>query len=366
MEALFKQDEKAVYALRKLYQSYGYSQFKMSQFEAYDLYAKNKDFLVSEGVITFTDTDGTLMALKPDVTLSIVKNYRVEPSCVQKVYYNENVYRIAGASHCYREIMQTGLECLGHVGLYERSEVILLAVQSLQTISGKFVLNLSHLAIVKDVLDSLPMSDTERAAVLRCIGEKNEDGLQSICGAVSDLQLSQLLGLIRIHAPICLALEQMSMFTKTDALRELQTLAEILKQAGVADHVYLDFSIVSDQNYYNGLVFRGYVEGIPASVLSGGQYDRLMRKMGKNAGGIGFAVYLDQLERLDGGRKPYDVDTVLTYESGCDISLLLHEADQLRQEGRQVLVVQALPAKLQYRRLFSCKDGRIELLEDNG
>lgn len=366
MESLFKQDEKAVYALRKLYQSYGYSQFKMSQFEAYDLYAGNKDFLVSEGVITFTDTDGTLMALKPDVTLSIVKNYRSEPACVQKVYYNENVYRIAGASHCYREIMQTGLECLGNVGLYERSEVILLAVRSLQTISDHFVLNLSHLAVVKEVLDHLPLSEAKKAEVLRCIGEKNEDGLQSVCGTISEQQLAQLLGLIRIHAPICLALEQMSMFAETDALRELQSIAGILMQAGIADHVYLDFSIVSDQNYYNGLVFRGYVEGIPSSVLSGGQYDRLMWKMGKNAGGIGFAVYLDQLERLDCGRKPYDVDTVLSYQPDCDISQLLQEADGLRQEGRQVLVLQEVPTKLQYRRLFCCKDGRIELLEDNG
>lgn len=366
MEALLKQEEKAVYALRKLYQSHGYSQFKMSQFEAYDLYARNKDFLVSEGIITFTDTDGTLMALKPDVTLSIVKNYRSEPSYVQKVYYNENVYRIAGASHCYREIMQTGLECLGSVGLYELSEVILLAVRSLQTISEAFVLNLSHLGVVNEILAQLPLQEAERAAILSCIGEKNEDGLRQLCGELSAAQQAQVLALVQIHAPIGFALEQMSAFPETEALQELRTLSGILEQAGIADRVYLDFSIVSDQNYYNGLVFRGYIEGIPASVLSGGQYDRLMKKMGKNAGGIGFAVYLDQLERLDSGAKPYDVDTVLLYESGSDVTALLREADRLRRDGRQVLVAQRLPEKLQYRRLFGCRNGRIELLEDNG
>ena len=68
--------EKAVYALRSLYTSYGYVQYKMSKFEEYDLYVRNKDFLVSDAVITFTDTDGKLLALKPDVTLSIIKNGR--------------------------------------------------------------------------------------------------------------------------------------------------------------------------------------------------------------------------------------------------------------------------------------------------
>ena len=61
--------EKVIFSLRGLYRSYGYTQYKMSKFEEYDLYANNKDFLISDRVITFTDTNGKLMALKPDVTL---------------------------------------------------------------------------------------------------------------------------------------------------------------------------------------------------------------------------------------------------------------------------------------------------------
>ncbi|HAZ19925.1 MAG TPA: hypothetical protein DCY75_07105, partial [Clostridiales bacterium] len=87
-------DEQAVFVLRALYRQYGYSQYKMSKFEEYDLYVRNKDFLVSDRVITFTDTNGKLMALKPDVTLSIIKNFHDSIGSVQKLYYNENVYRI--------------------------------------------------------------------------------------------------------------------------------------------------------------------------------------------------------------------------------------------------------------------------------
>ena len=69
-------EERAVFALRSLYSRYGYSYYKMSKFEEYDLYVRNKDFLVSDSVITFTDTNGRLMALKPDVTLSIIRHFR--------------------------------------------------------------------------------------------------------------------------------------------------------------------------------------------------------------------------------------------------------------------------------------------------
>ena len=74
--------------LNGLYEQYGYRKFRMSKFEDYDLYAQNKDFLKSGHIITFTDVDGALKALKPDITLSIMKNNN---GSSEKVYYNENV-----------------------------------------------------------------------------------------------------------------------------------------------------------------------------------------------------------------------------------------------------------------------------------
>lgn len=88
-----RKEERISFALRELYENYGYRRYKMSKFEEYDFYVRNKESLISDGVITFTDTTGKLMALKPDVTLSIIKNAR-EGEGVQKVYYNENVYRV--------------------------------------------------------------------------------------------------------------------------------------------------------------------------------------------------------------------------------------------------------------------------------
>ena len=87
-ETVLKNEEKAIFRLRQLYGKYGYSQYKMSKFEEYDLYVRNKDFLVSDSIITFTDTNGKLLALKPDVTLSIIKNTKDEKNKVNKVYYN--------------------------------------------------------------------------------------------------------------------------------------------------------------------------------------------------------------------------------------------------------------------------------------
>ena len=142
-QQVLKSEERVAFGLRELYHAYGYRQYKMSKFEEYDLYARNKDFLVSDHVIPFTDTDGKLMALKPDVTLSIVKNGK-DAQGLQKVYYDENVYRISGSSRSYREIMQTGLECIGEVDDCAIAEVLMLAIESLARIADDYVLEIGR------------------------------------------------------------------------------------------------------------------------------------------------------------------------------------------------------------------------------
>ena len=69
--------------------------------------------------------------------------------------------------------------------------------------------------------------------------------------------------------------------------------------------------LVNSMDYYNGVIFQGFLPGLHTPVLSGGRYDNLPRKMGKQVGAIGFALSMGLLEeRADGGR--FDADVLLT------------------------------------------------------
>ena len=114
-ESVLFDSEKYVLQLRSLYTASGYCRYRMSKFEEYDLYMKHKDFLLSDSVLTFTDTNGRLMALKPDVTLSIIKNSEDRPDETTRLCYNESVYRVDRGSGSFGESMQCGLECFGKV-----------------------------------------------------------------------------------------------------------------------------------------------------------------------------------------------------------------------------------------------------------
>ena len=102
--------------------------------------------------------------------------------------------------------------------------------------------------------------------------------------------------------------------------------------------MFIDFSVINDMNYYNGVVFRGYIEGVPTGILSGGQYDRLMAKMGKKSKAIGFAVYLDMLEHLYDFKKEYDADVLLCYGENATPLAISKKVREIVNSGKSVLV----------------------------
>lgn len=339
-----------------LYGSYGYVRYKMNKFEEYDLYARNKDFLVADSVITFTDTNGKLMALKPDVTLSIAKNCRDAAGEVNKLYYDENVYRVSKGTNSFKEIRQLGVECTGEIDDYCILEVLSLALKSLQAISPECALDVSELSVISGILDGCDLTASQKRELLKRIGEKNLHELQALCEATD--MAAETVSLLKTLVA--------SYGKPSDVLPVLKTLLpghpglarlETLTGALGSDAVRIDFSLVSDMSYYNGVVFKGYVGGLPESVVSGGQYDRLMEKMKHTSCAVGFAVYLDLLEGFAVPSAAYDADVLLLYGEADSPATVLAAAQKLTAEGKTVCVRKNVPAKLRYKAVVDLTEG---------
>ena len=350
-------DERVSIALRNMYQQYGYLPYKVSRFEEYDLYMRNKRFLASEHVLAFSDMDGKLMALKPDVTLSIIKNSRDEDDML-KVCYAENVYRVPHGEPGFKEIMQIGLEVIGNVDAYAMGEVLMLAAKSLASISEGYALDVADLRIISGILADEMIEDSQREQLLAMIGDKNLHGLNAACDelGISAGSRALLSALITVYGPLD---QMLPLYRKMDlppacgeALDDLETMAAMMRACGVKQ-VNLDFSVVNDMNYYNGLVFAGFIDGIPSGVLSGGQYDHLMRRMGRKGQAIGFAVYLDQLSRLMDTRAEYDVDVLITYSDAADPVAIAAAVQAVVASGESVRVQRAGETGVRSRRTIS-------------
>ena len=356
--ALLKGEEIAIYKLRSLYGKYGYLPYKMSKFEEYDLYVKNKDFLISDSVITFNDTHGKLLALKPDVTLSIIKNGTDEKGVKQKVYYNENVYRISGSTREFKEIMQTGLECIGDLDNSDVFETLHLALMSLDTISSNFVLDISHLGILSAILDSCSQNQGFRAEIMALIKQKNAHEISSVCEKyeISNENSKLLKDLVFLYGePMSvIATLKKKQISKDyeNAVSELEQICTLLAKTSFNDKIRLDFSIVNDMNYYNGIVFNGFLDGICECILFGGRYDKLLKRMGRKSGAIGFALYLDLLQDMQKDTKEYDVDVLLIYSNDTNPSVVSAKVQEIVAQGKSVSAQKAIPEKIRYKELM--------------
>lgn len=359
---ILRNEEQAIFALRGLYRRYGYERYKMSRFEEYELYVRNKDFLVSDEVITFTDRNGRLLAMKPDVTLSIIKNTVDRPGVVEKQYYNENVYRIDPGTHSFKEIMQAGLECVGDLSGYEIGEVVLLAVKSLALIGNQYVLDISHMGLIGAVLEQSGLSDAGKERALVCLRQKNAHELVQVCRAehVSEESEKKLLAINHCCGSPKLVYESLLPLLTTEpeqkALEELYGLCQILADSGFEQAVRVDFSVGNDMKYYSGVVFKGYLAGIPTSVLSGGQYDKLLQKMGRTSSAVGFAIYVDLLERMERETDSFDVDTLVLHDGTVNPAKLIAAAESAAENG-SVLVTTTLPEGRLWHNLVRFENG---------
>ena len=336
-----RKEENVTYALNDLYKSYGYSYYKMSNFEEYDLYAKNRNFLESSRILTFNDVNGKLMALKPDVTLSIIKNTKDDDK-LKKIFYTEHVYRVPHNGDGFKEIMQTGLECIGEIDSYSLAEVVALAAESLATISDRYILDISHLGIIQGIIRDYDEYTQER--LLEKISEKNPHGIRRICernGVAADVA-DLLVELVTMYEPVDAGLEKIKNAAlpadSLAAVGELEAVTSLLGAWGIKDKIYIDFSIVNDMDYYNGIFFKGFIDGLADGILSGGQYDNLMERMDKSAGAVGFAVYLDQLEELDGPLMGFDADVMIKYDDNSDMGVVVATAKKYIKAGNTVRV----------------------------
>ncbi|MBE6637083.1 MAG: hypothetical protein E7618_04705 [Ruminococcaceae bacterium] len=358
-------DEKLAFTLRQLFGSYGYTRYRMSKFEEYELYVENKDFIASPGIITFTDTDGRLLALKPDVTLSIVKNLK-RRSGTQKVYYHENVYRVSKRSGTYREIPQIGLEAIGDIGTYELSEVLFLALRCLEATEHPFRLDLSHMGILSDAVSRLSINEEVREELLLAIKRKNAAGIRDVLLRSSiEPSLSEALAtaasLYGTPDSVLPTLRRLfSDPSQQRAIDELQALSEAITALGYGDRIGIDLSIVGDMTYYSGLMFRGYLDGIPDGILLGGCYDGIMQKMGRASRAVGFALSLDQLDLLQNETRTTDFEALLLYTDDIAPSVVLSAVTALNNQGMTVRAAKEIPDDLHVEQIYCLsRDGSL-------
>ena len=340
--------EQTIARCAELYAQYGYRRFTMNKFEDYALYAENKNFLVDDRLLTFTD-GSRLKALKPDITLSIVKRLAAKPELPLKAYYNETVYRVKKGEKEFSELHQMGLELIGDGSVYATCEVLALAKTSLDAIDAQNILDISHMGILLPLIDAACEGGADREQLIELITQKNADSLAALVGAQHPL-----VTLVNSYAPIRQMIPMLQeLLPNMTAVNELAEISDVLCALGLDGGVYLDFSLVHDFGYYNGIIFKGYLKDVPVSVLSGGRYDPLLERFGLSTAALGFAIYLDYIHYAE-VKKASEV--LLLYGADDSAADIARAVKALTAQGHCVFATDKAPENRSFIRTLSIKE----------
>ena len=327
--------------IRKMYDSYGYKKISLPSFEEYDLYNENKDF-IDRNVLTVMSPNGKLLALRPDITLSVAKKVSKDQSLkYSKIYYQENTYNLTKYVG-YEEDEQLGIELIGKESTFLDFEIINLAVKSLDIINKKSMIVLSHAGFISSIFENFDLEYETKEQILDCINRKNSHDIQKILKKNEHIsenvkkliyKIPELSGNLENIEKELLKYEINGNTKKI--LSELKQLNSLLMKFYKKSKIIFDFSVVKNLNYYNGIILQGYIEDFPNVILTGGRYDKLFEKFGVDTGAVGFAILTDGLKGYYKDTDKKDFEVLITYDNS-DFEKLVEIVNDFQKKGLRV------------------------------
>ena len=292
--------------IHKTLKLYGYNDIQTPTFEFFDIFNKEKGSAPSKNLYKFFDREGNTLVLRPDMTPSIARayaKYYMEDNMPIRFCYMGNTF-INNAEHQgkLKETTHIGAELIGDNKSDADAETIALTIDALLKVGLKeFQIEIGHADYFKGLIEASKV-DEETAAYLReLLSNKNYFGVEEIVTSLNIdnnikeafIKLPEFVGSIEV---IKKAKETVSVNELVEnALDRLEKVYNILKVYGYEKYISFDLGIVSDYQYYTGIVFSGYTYGTGDAIVKGGRYDDLLKQFGKNSPSIGFCIYIDNL-----------------------------------------------------------------------
>ena len=317
--------------LRGVFKSRGFMEIETPTIEFYDVFGGDRGLLKQESMYKFCDAKGRLLVLRPDMTIPIA---RVAATRIKEEAWPLKCCYI-GNAFCYDELgggkqneyTQAGAEILGVLSPEADAEVIAIAVEAVRSCGiDDFQIDIGQVDFFKGIMEESGLNSEEVEEVRDLIDRKDFVGVEQVMTRhrVGSELKALILNLPRLfgNKDVIMGISQENIGRKAaDALAYLKAVLEILEDRGLSRYVSIDLGMVQSLNYYTGIVFRGYTFGIGFPILSGGRYDGLLSKFGKDCPATGFTMGVNlvmmAMERQNKAENTRPGGFLVTYEKGA-------------------------------------------------
>lgn len=336
--------------LHQVLLKYGYHDIQTPTFEFFNIFSREIGTTSSKDLYKFFDKEGNTLVLRPDFTPSIARSaakYYVDEEMPVKLCYMGNTFiNSSDYQGRLKETTQCGAELIGDGSISADAEILAMVVDSLRTCGlREFQISVGHAQFFQGLMDAAKINEEDEEKLRELIANKNFFGVEEFIETLSiDSNLKELFALLSCFDSTDQELEIAKKYAVSypailDAITELEQLYEYLKIYGIEKYISYELGIISDYNYYTGIIFSGYTFGTGEPIVKGGRYDKLLSYFGKNAPSIGFAIVVDQLMAALSRQKitistPNNTALIVFDEVSCTEAI--KKAMNLREQGLMV------------------------------
>lgn len=328
---------------------WGYEEIVTPTIEFYQTFNTGFENLEEEDVYKFIDSNGKILVLRPDMTVPIARVIATKFKNIDetvRLRYSADVFRVhESLGGKKNEYTDCGIELIGLKAEESDLEILVTALDTLKLIkNSEYKLEIGNIDFFNSAIKRARFTDEERDKLADLIDRKSIKELEDYVDELETIkeckeflkQLPLLFGgreIFEKAKPYAFNLEL------KHSIEYLEKLADGLEELGYSDKVTFDLGMVPRLDYYSGIIFKGYTTGVGTTVLSGGRYDKLIAKFGKDVPAIGFSINIDSMVNV---MNESEVETEYKYKVyyGSEHEVqVIQKAMQLREEGKTVELV---------------------------
>ena len=338
-----------------VFDGWSYEEITTPTVDYYSLFEHGMGSAQAHRAFRFTDVDGRLLALRPDVTSGVARaavTMFAERDRPLRLCYAAQVFRQQPQSHAEwrRESTQTGCELLGANTSAADMEVLAIAFEILHRLGldSDHLITLNDVGVFNGIVAPLEIDPQTRDELRQLVDSRNAADLERFLDSrklAADERgaLAQLTQLSGKRATLDHARKVITNAQSSEALDRLDRLWQMIESLDLQKHFEIDLGDLAKLDYYTGLTFNIYVNGAAVRIGSGGRYDGLTAAFGNSEPAVGFVLDLDALTTVllarakDPNFAP-EPDRSVPPITNTDPRLLFGEARTKRAEGERVLI----------------------------
>ena len=313
--------------LHQVFEQYGCLDIQTPTFEYFDVFSKQLGTTPSKDLFKFFDTEGNTVVLRPDFTPSIArcaaKYFDPENEAVKLCYMGNTFTNASKYQGRLKETTQCGVEFIGDGSAEADAQMLAMVVDSLKAIGlEKFQISVGHAGFFDALLDAAELRRKHANKLRAILDNKNFLEVETF---VEELDVeNRLKNLFLLLADFDITDEDLENAKKwavdypkvAKAIDSLDELNQNVKDKGIKQFISFDLGMISNYEYYTGIIFAGYTYGLGEPIVKGGRYDNLLSNFDKDAPAIGFAFVVDQLLSAVSIKKEVEEDRYLTFALG--------------------------------------------------